>query len=276
MKISKPLVSVIMPNYNNEKYLPEAIESILNQTYKNFEFIIIDDCSRDSSWEIIQSYAKKDRRIRAFRNDRNLKIVKTRNKGFKLMSKESKYVAIFDSDDISMPERLDVEVSFLEENSDFGLVGANTLIINEKSKIVSKRYYENNFRKLMKNILFKSPVAQPVCMIRRDVLDKVGFYSTDGKFDRSRDFDLWVRIAQVSKVKNLNKFLLKYRVTNTQGKKTHLKETIKSTLQVQKKWAFKREYWSLKLWCYIFMEKILSFFPERFVLWLFKRLEYRK
>ena len=92
-----PFITVFTPNYNKEKFLPETIESILNQSYRNFEYIIVDDCSTDDSWAIIQKFAKKDTRIKAYRNESNLKIVKTRNKGLTLSSKDAKYFAIIDT-----------------------------------------------------------------------------------------------------------------------------------------------------------------------------------
>ena len=95
-----PKVSVLMPNYNAWKYISEAIQSILNQDFTDFEFIIIDDCSTDNSWEIIQEFAKKDERIVALRNDENLKICKTLNKGIEIAKWE--YIARMDSDDIAM------------------------------------------------------------------------------------------------------------------------------------------------------------------------------
>lgn len=275
--LREPLVSVIMPNFNCEKYLSEAIESILNQSYKNFEFIIIDDCSTDNSWNIIQKYAKLDKRIKAFRNERNLRIVRTRNKGFTLCDESCEYLAIFDSDDISMSKRLEEEVEFLENNKDYGVVGSNLFIVDESSKIVGRRDYVENFEIRDRRILFKSPLAQPSVLIRREVLDGLDLkYSSDGKFDRSRDFDLWVKIGDSFKVKNLQKRLLKYRISSFQGKKKCLKQTIRSTIQVQKKWMFKRDYFSFFLIFYVLLEYFLLLLPSIFVLWLFKKMEYRQ
>ncbi|MBA2846972.1 glycosyltransferase involved in cell wall biosynthesis [Methanococcus maripaludis] len=271
---NNPTVSVIMPNYNNEKYLPEAIESIVKQTYKNFEFIVIDDCSTDSSWDIIQNYAKKDNRIKAFRNEKNLKIVKTRNKGFKLMSSNSKYIAIFDSDDISMPERLEKQFNFLEKNLDYGLIGGHTYIINESSEIIASRKYETNFKKIIKNIIKKSPVAQPSVMIRKSALLNVGYYNE--KYDVCEDYDLWFKIANNYKIGNLDEFLLKYRITKTQSKTTQLKKTLKNTLKIQKKWLFNKKFFSVFGVIYYFLEHLMYFLPSKFVLKLFKVLNYEK
>ena len=268
----QPLVSVQMPSYNCEEYLQEAIESILGQTYANFEFIIIDDCSTDGSWEIISRYASKDKRIRAYQNEENLKIVKTRNRALELMSSEAKYVAMFDSDDISMEDRLACEVAFLEEHDEFGIVSSHILIIDENSEVTGKRFYETDPDKLHKKLFLKSPAHQPCSMLRRSILDQVGGYDDTGGFDRSRDFELWTRIGLVSKIKNLDMFLMKYRVTLTQGKWTHLRETLASTIQVQLvglKAAF-----SFKLLLYIILESVLLVLPKSFVLWLFKKVSY--
>lgn len=273
--MKKPLVSVVMPVYNSEKYLAEAIESILKQTYTNFEFIIIDDCSTDKSWKIISDFAKKDKRIRAFRNEKNLKIVKTRNKGFELCSDKSKYYAIFDSDDISLPKRLELEVKFLEEHEDYAVVGGHIFIINESGNITGKRKYLTKLKKIKKDILIKSPFAQPTVMIRKSALDVVGYYKSKG-YDRARDYDLWVRLFNKFKIINLDKFLIKYRISSTQGKKTHLKETIKSTMQVQKKWLFKKKFFNISVLLNFVAECVLLLLPNKFVLWLFNKLRYKK
>ena len=130
MSNKTPLITVFTPNYNREKVIHETIESILNQTYSNFEYIIIDDGSTDNSWDLIQKYANQDERIRAYRNKRNLKIVKTRNKGFKLSSPNAKYFAIIDSDDVALSKRLEVQVRFLETHPEYGLVGSNKYLID--------------------------------------------------------------------------------------------------------------------------------------------------
>ena len=267
-----PLVSVLMPNYNCEKYINEAIESILKQTYKNFEFIIIDDSSTDNSWEIIKKYSKKDKRIKCFRNEKNLQIVKTRNKLFEKVSKNSKYLAIMDSDDISHKDRLKKQVHFLEkkENKNVGVVGTNLIFINENSKEIGKREYKKEITK--KDILIKSPIAQPSCMIRKEVIKKVGNYKKD-KYDVAKDFDLWVRVFEFFEIKNIQENLIKYRVFKNQVKSKQLKNTLKSTIKTQVQNLNK--YLSFKLTFIILAEIILLFLPNRFVLWLFKVKEFK-
>lgn len=268
----KPLVSVIMPVYNSEKYLDKAIQSILNQTYTNFEFIIIDDCSKDKSWNIIQKYAKKDKRIKAVRNKENLNVVKTRNKGFSLISKKSEFIAIMDADDISVVERIEKQVKFFEENKDYYLIGSHNIIIDEKDEIIGRRTYpltDNDVRKVFTKY---DPLSQPTAMMRTKILKTVGKYNE--KYNRCQDYDLWFRIADKYKVGNVDDYLLKYRISKTQGKTTHLKETIRNTVEIQGKWVFDKRYFSIGNYLFFLAEHIAALFPS-LTLKLFKKVRYK-
>ncbi len=118
--MSNPLVSVLIPCYNVEKFVEESVNSILNQTYTHIEVIAINDCSTDRTGEILYSLAKEDPRITVISNEENLKLIKTLNKGIKLCSGE--YIARMDSDDIALPTRIEKEVDFLEKNKDHDIV----------------------------------------------------------------------------------------------------------------------------------------------------------
>ena len=130
--MSAPKISVIMPTYNSESFLRESIDSILNQTFKDFELIVIDDCSTDSSLKIIKEYKRKDNRIFFLKNDKNLGHNKTRNKGLKIA--KGKYIAILDSDDISLEKRLEIQYAYLEKNPHIFLVGSSAIYIDENGK----------------------------------------------------------------------------------------------------------------------------------------------
>ena len=211
MSISLPLVSVLMPAYNSEKYLKNTIESILNQTYQNFEFIIVDDCSTDDSWKIIQTYKKRDTRISCIKNDKNSGMTKTRNKLFDFANKKSKYFAMMDSDDISLKSRLEEQVNFLEkkENKNVGVVGTNLIIIDEDSREIAKREYSEKITK--RNVLIKSPVAHPSVMLRKKIIKEVGKY--EKRFDESDDFPFLCKIFEFYEIRNIQKKLLKYRIS---------------------------------------------------------------
>ena len=130
--MSKPLVSVIMPVYNTKQWVWEAIESILDQTFKEFEFIIVDDWSNDWSYEICEEYAKKDKRIRLYKNEKNSWISYTRNRLLGLA--ETDYIATQDSDDVSMKDRLKLSYEFLSKNKKFWVVAWDNEIIDEEWK----------------------------------------------------------------------------------------------------------------------------------------------
>ncbi len=272
--MKKPLVSVVMPVYNSEKYLPEAVQSILAQTYKNFEFIIIDDCSTDKSWKIISGFAKKDKRIRAFRNDKNLKIVKTRNKGLYLCSKNSKYYAPMDSDDICLPKRLKSEVEFMEKYIDYVAVSAHTYRMNEFGKITGSRKYHLTNEEILKSILVASPLVQAASLIRKKTLLSIEGY--DEKYYRCQDYDLWFRLIEKGKLANLNKFLYKYRFTKTQGKSVELKDSLGFTIDIQRKRLFKKRFFSFKALFNFIAECGLMLLPNSWVLFLFNKIRYKK
>ena len=161
---NQPLVSVVMPVYNGERFLKDAIESILNQTYKNFEFIIVDDGSTDDSLKIIKEYQKKDKRIRLIENKKNLGQAKSLNKGLSLA--KGKYYAKMDSDDIACKKRIEKEVDFLERNNDYVIVGSNLEIIDENNNTIGYRFYPQKNKEIRKLIIIKSPFAHPSVMIK--------------------------------------------------------------------------------------------------------------
>lgn len=233
MKGQKPFITIFSPNFNGSKFIRETIESILNQTYSNFEYIIIDDCSTDNSWQIIKEYAKIDERIKIFRNEKNLKIVKTRNKGFELSSPKAKYYAIIDSDDVALSNRIEIQVKFLENNLEYGLVGSNIIIIDKNSDIIGYRKYPSDDEEIRKVITRYDPFAQPSIMLRKEVIDKIGNY--DEQWQVSQDYDYFLRIGRYWKLKNIEKPLIKYRLSANQVKKTRFKDMIINTYKIQKK-----------------------------------------
>lgn len=270
MRKNNPLVSVLMPAYNTERFISEAIDSILNQTYQNFEFLILDDASTDNTWKIIQKYAEKDLRVKAYQNEVNLNIVKSRNKLFTLADLKAKYYAIFDSDDVSLENRLEQEVEFLEENPEYGIVGGHNLIINEKSEVIAKRKYETDYKKIRKNILIQSPLSQPSVMIRKSSIEKVGIYNE--AFQYCEDYDLWIRILTHFKIINIDKFLLKYRISIEQSKNLHLHRILINTIKIQLYNIFK--FFSLKSILFIVLEMVLLLLPKDSILKMFKKTYY--
>lgn len=263
-------VSIIMPVYNTKKFLDETILSILNQTFKEFEFIIVDDFSTDWSYELLQDYEKKDNRIKLYRNEKNMWISFTRNKLISLSN--TNLIATQDSDDISELNRLELQYNFLINNSDYSAISSNNLIINENSEIIWKRIYEWNIDKI---ILKKSPLSNPSSMFKKDIFLKLWWY--EDNLNYWEDYDLWLKMyLNWYKLKVLNNFLLRLRIRDWQTKSSKLKETLKNTINLQKKY--------IRLWLkssvsdnlFRFILNVLYYMPNSLVLFLFKKLEYKK
>lgn len=206
-----PKVTVLMPVYNGEKYLREAINSILNQTFTDFEFLIIDDGSKDKTEGIIRSYT--DPRIRLLTNKKNQGVVHSLNKGIE--SAKGKYIARMDADDLSMPERLNDEVNFLEKNPDHSLVGTMRYTMNDKRQIKSLAFAVFDNEDIQLYLAFGNIFTHGSVMIRKSVLlDNDLRYNLKAK--HFEDFDLWIKIANISKVANLSKPLYSW-MHNPQG-----------------------------------------------------------
>lgn len=267
----QPLVSVIMPVYNTKQWVWEAIESILNQGFKDFEFIIVDDYSTDGSYEICKDYAKKDKRIELYRNDKNEWLCYTRNRLISLTSTD--YIASQDSDDISKKNRLELEYKILSENSEYSVIGWDCEIIDEKWKKIWLRRYSDD---IPNTILKKSPIANPASMLRKSHLYEAWWYTDNKKLDGTEDYDLWLNLyLHWYWIKNLQKVVLEYRIRKWQTK-SDIKKILKNTIYIQKKY--------IKLWVksgisdkvYILCEHILLLLPNKFINFLFKKITYRK
>lgn len=262
-------ISVIMAVYNTKQFLEEAINSILTQSFKDFEFIILDDFSTDWSYEYLCEIQKYDSRIKLYRNNKNMWISFTRNKLIWLTN--TNYIATQDSDDISDHNRLELCYNFLENNTDYWVVSWNNIIINEKSNIIWYRKYHNNIKSI---ILKKSPISQWSSIFKKDIFTKLWWY--DKSLNFWEDYDLWIRMfISWYKIWNLDKYLYSVRIRDWQSKSSKLKETIKNTILIQKKAIKLGIKPSLSDLFYIFLEYILLLLPSNFILFLFKKLEYK-
>jgi len=204
--MGKPKVSVITAVYNGEKYLAETIESILNQTFQNFEYIIINDGSKDSSLKIITELMKKDKRIVLINNKKNIGSALSRNLGLK--KAQGKYIAILDHDDISLPERLEKEYNFLEKNHDIFLVGSGAINIDKNGKKISRDKPINNLQKIINILPTKCVFHHPSVMYRNN---ENLFYRD--KILYADDYDFYLRLlTDNKKLININELLIHYRI----------------------------------------------------------------
>ncbi|MBB4036141.1 glycosyltransferase involved in cell wall biosynthesis [Dysgonomonas hofstadii] len=208
--MSNPLVSVLIPCYNVEKFVEESVNSILNQTYTHIEVIAINDCSTDRTGEILYSLAKEDPRITVISNEENLKLIKTLNKGIKLCSGE--YIARMDSDDIALPTRIEKEVDFLEKNKDHDIV--STLFYAFRSENPNRKDLHHSpltDEELRAFILFKSGICHPAVMIRKRVFTELGL-SFEQEYLHVEDYALWSKAIYNTRLANIGEPLLLYRV----------------------------------------------------------------
>jgi len=222
-------VSVIMPVFNSERYIREAIQSVLNQSFTDFELIIINDGSTDKSLEIIRSF--KDDRIVLVNNEKQMyTIMAARNRCLELS--RGTYIAPLDSDDITHKDRLGLEVDFLEKNPAFGLVGSSVIVIDENGKKTGVEWKEKiPSEKIPIRLLFSNCFAQSSVMIRKSAIPKEGYIG-----NVSEDYPLWIRILKTWKAHKLPEFLLDYRVhseNSTSKKRALLDEDVDSIIRSQ-------------------------------------------
>lgn len=202
--MQQPALTVLMPVYNGEKYLIEAIESILNQTLKNFEFLIIDDASTDKSVDIIKEF--NDKRIRLMCNDKNLGIAATLNKGIELAKTE--LIARMDADDISHETRLQKQFDYFAAHPDCALLSCTVQTITHDKQFVKIDHYKSQY--YYYNLIFECWIYHPTVMYKKSAVQNVGGYQST----YSEDFDLWWHLSRNFQINHLQEVLLDYRLTN--------------------------------------------------------------
>jgi glycosyltransferase involved in cell wall biosynthesis len=205
--MNRPLVSVVMVVCNVDRFLSESIESILGQTYRDFEFIIVDFGSTDDSKSIISSYASRDSRIRLHEIP-SCGLAEARNAGCLLARGE--YIAIMDADDVSVPDRLRLEVDFMDEHPGVSVLGGAVEWIDTNGKALIKRDNPVGNREIQSALLERCPLWQPTVLMRRDAFVAVGGYRPP--FAPAEDHDLWLRVAEHFQIANLKEVVLGYRI----------------------------------------------------------------
>lgn len=199
-----PKVSVVMPIYKTKKeHLQEAIESILNQTFKDFEFLILDDCPEDNRENIVLSY--QDDRIKYIKNEQNLGITPSRNKLIDMAQGE--YLAVMDHDDISLPQRFEKQVEFLDLNPSVGVVGCWVDCFPENQKL----HFPSNDMEIKKLLTDICAIVHPSSMIRKSVLTDNNL-RYEQMYSPSEDYCLWLRLIEHTQFYNIPEVLFNYRL----------------------------------------------------------------
>ena len=206
----KSLVSVIMPTYNHARYLSESISSVLNQSYRDWELIIIDNYSQDDTESVVREYAGKDPRIRYFQFSNNGIIAASRNHGIR--QAQGEYVAFLDSDDIWMPEKLDEQMKVFEGMEGTGLVYSRAVGFTDDGRhlhVMPKKIFSGNvFNRLLKNNF----IGCSTVLVKNNILEEIGIFDVRTDLVSVEDYELWLRIARHNKAVGLNQILVKYRI----------------------------------------------------------------
>ena len=210
MNKSNPKVSLLMCVYNGETHLREAVESILNQSFKDFELVIVDDGSTDSSWQILSEYSAKDSRIVLIQNEVNLGLEKSLNKG--LAATKGEYFARQDADDVSRSNRLQLQVDFLDNHPEVGALGTAVELIDEQGNTIGKNILPTDRESLQSLLLFNNFMHHSTLMVRSSLMQKLGGYDETMRY--VEDYDLWWRLSCLSGLATLPNILLKRRVDN--------------------------------------------------------------
>lgn len=208
-----PLISVIIPCYNAEKYVKESIDSILRQTYSNLEIVIVDDCSSDNTLSILKGIAAKDNRVKLFCHAENKKLIHTLNECIDYCHGD--FIARMDSDDISEPTRLQEQITFLLKNPNYDVCGTSAQLIDEDGKKLSKKKMITCRPIISEIAAMGNFIIHPSVMMRRSVLLNNKY---DSSFPSAEDYELWCRLLckQDIKMTNLPFVGLKYRISNNQ------------------------------------------------------------
>lgn len=226
--MNDPKITVLMPVYNGEKYLCEAIESILSQTFCDFEFLIIDDGSTDRSVEIIKSYS--DSRIRLVHNGGNIRLIATLNKGLDLA--RGKYVARMDCDDVSMPQRLQKQVGLMESSPGIGVCGTWLRTFGDGEGDIWN--YPLDHDAIRSRLIFESAIVHASVMMRKESIERYHLFYDDSYLN-AEDYELWVRCSKFMRLANIPEVLYLYRMHTRQITKQEKLVSEESALRIRKR-----------------------------------------
>lgn len=261
---SNPKISVIMSVKNGMPYLPEAVKSILNQTHKNFEFIIVDDSSTDKSWKYLKSL--KDRRIKLINNVKNIGLAASLNKALK--SACGDYIARMDADDISLSKRFETQIKFLETHPDISICGTWAKLIDEKNNVIGNVHKPLDDKKIKKMNMWITGIIHPSWVARSKVYEKLKGYDSD--YDFAEDLDFLIR-AKNFQMANIKDELLLWRSPQKRRSQKNIERMYRKSLAVR--WNhFRNGYLPIKAIPYLIRSLITTFlFPTQLKIFLNKK-----
>lgn len=272
-KQSAPLVSVIMPVYNAKEYISSAVNSILSQTHKNLELIIVDDCSNDGTQDILKILANQDIRIRLYRNKKKGFLSGSLN--FALRKAKGEYIARMDADDISLPKRLEKQLSYLEKHSDVVAVGCQEDIINAEDEIIADKFFPQKSDDCYDYIMNFMVIQPPTLMARARIMKHLRYDTGIAKHD---DIDMHFQLLQFGKFANIPDIAFQYRVTPTSYTHAKIKEVYRMACRVRLRAMIQYNYRPSVKRFFLFLGEtaLVSAVTDRMALRLFEMLRYSK
>jgi glycosyltransferase involved in cell wall biosynthesis len=227
----KPLVSIVIPVHNGEEYIKEAIDSCLNQTYKNIEIIVVDDKSTDNTLKILKEYRDK---ITVISVEKQNGLGNVINIGIR--ASKGQYIARMDADDVMYPSRIEKQVEYMQEHPKCVAVGGQIDIIDENGKVIDYRKYAIEDKDIKRNRFLHQPFAHPAVMLRKSTLEEVGLYPEN--MWKVEDVQLFFLLSQKGEFHNVEDTVLKYRVTFKTESQSKMLDHFKKTNEIRK-WAVK-------------------------------------
>lgn len=267
--IKKPLVSVLMPVYNGSKFIEEAIESILNQSYRQFELIIADDASKDDTAKILKQYLRKyPKKIQVVTLKQNQGVAQATNAAFNLA--KGKYLAIMDCDDIAHSNRLQKQVEFLENHPKVIVLGTQAKIINKKGQIVGEKNFPTTHEKIYSSYGLVHPMVHPSIMIRAKLVPNKGFLYQD-KYGIHADYFNLFTFLKHGEFANLPEYLLFYRIHGNNNSLQKLKQSYWTILKIRIEAIFSLNYKFsvVPFFAMIVQSFIVLFLPESILKYLY-------
>ncbi len=265
----KPKISVILSTYNDEKTIKESVESILTQTYKNFELIVINDASNDKTSQILKSV--KDKKVKTISNKKKQGLTKCLNQGLK--KAQGKFIARMDADDIALPQRLKAQLEYFEKNSKIVLCGTWAQLINKQGRKIKVKKLPISPAKIKRKVIKFNPFIHSTIMFKKSILKKIGLYNENYKF--AQDYEFLLRVVSKMPAANIPQTLLKYRLPSPES------VSVKN-LKDQEKYALRARITALKKldypkWQIIFLLKpLLSYLlPANLKLFIYKKFFWR-
>jgi glycosyltransferase involved in cell wall biosynthesis len=264
-------LTVLLPVFDGERYVGKTIESVLSQSYREYEFLILDDGSHDRTPEILEEYARRDPRIRVFRHE-NHGVGYTLNRG--LAEARGSLIAQIGADDLALPGRLAKQIDFLERNPEYVLVGGYLRVIDSDDRPIGLRKYPTSDAQLRKRMVLYNPFGAPSVMYRREDALAVGGFTS--RFWTCEDYDFILRLAKRGKIANLAEPLTSYRLHRGAIKSTQTLQQLRDTLETKR--AAYTEYGyreSLAARAVNLAQAVMTRLPGELAYWLFTKVAIR-